>query len=186
MRPFCESGPAAMAFDSWVKRLEALGVELAETDLFVVGLVASRQTNLEALRARLAEAEAPAALLAEERAAAKAFAEALDRAERVLGARAGEVAEALPVAVGGGRVLRLVAHEDAAPRNRGRVVVAERILVALGAGRALTRDELRAKVRGSKGEFLAQLKVLVRQGRVVAEGAGVKGSPRRYSIGGAR
>lgn len=186
-RPFCSDPDAARCFDAWVKRLEDLGLELNPADLYAIGLLASREANLEALRADLATA-APKLRVKLEQAearAARAFGAALDRGERIFGPRVVETEERhLAAAVGGeGRVLRLVHDHEPRPAMRGQDALAARILAAL-AGERLTKVELRKRVHGGQSEFLRALKELIEAGSVLREGRGRRGYPATYGLAG--
>lgn len=180
-RPFCTSTDAAARFDNWRARLEGQGVELNEADLFVVGLLASRESNLEALRQAIASAD-PVTLvkleLAEDR-AARAFGLAMDRAERVFAPRIIEAVEPeAPRAQAPGRVLVMQ------PRSGDTALdaIVARLLKALDGGVRLTKAELRARVRGSQPEFLRAMNLLVEQGRLVRDGHGRRGRPHTYAL----
>jgi len=178
-RPFCGDAAAARAFDGWVGRLESQGVELNDADRLLVGLVASRQANLEALRRAIGRAGIDRRLaleIAEDR-AARAFGAAMDRAERVFGPRiVDEAAVSLPAAVGEGPRGRLAL----VPRRVG--AVEARILATLEGGVRLSKTELRARVAGGQSEFLRALRELVADGRVVREGLGRRNHPKRYRL----
>jgi hypothetical protein len=190
-RPFCTDDVAASCFDWWATHLESLGIALDDADAYVVGLLASREANLRALRVVLAGASAPdPRLLAAEARAARDFAEELDRSERVFGARIAVAVEAGAtrlVAVGGGRVIPMPERSTLrlAPRGRGAEVVAGRITSALAtAPGALTKRELQKAVRGDTSTILRALADLLAAGKVKSEGAGRKGNPRRYFLAG--
>ena len=188
-RPFCDSDPAAVVcFDRWVKRLEALGVELGEADRYVVGVVASREARLEQLAAAVSSASDGALqlqLVQAERLAAQDVGRGLDLLERTFGASVGEVAveerEAVSVSATGtdGRVLAFAARGGLSP-------VAQRIAATCArSSRPLTKDALRRRVSGSQDDFLRGLKEAVGAGGVVRTGVGKKGRPYLYARGGA-
>ncbi len=191
--PFCPSAQARRAAAAWAARLEALGVQLAEADRYVVAIVASREAALEDLQLQLKRTrEVGLRLRIHEatRRASLAFAAGLELLERTFGARVGGVA--LPVAVGGGtaKVLPLVPLRiagRATPRNKGAAAVEARLLAAIGraerAGRPPSKGALCAAVRGDSGTVLRVLNQLVSSGQVRKIGRGSKGNPFRYGLG---
>lgn len=179
-RPFCTDKAAASAFDRWVGRLEAMGIELQEADNYVIGLLASREARLEGLVAELRrerDAGRRLKLIAAERLAAADMAKALDQAERVFGASVGEaVVEPRAAATGtDGNVIPFVSKVGLSP-------TAQRLVGALAkAGAPLTREALRRRVSGSQNAFLAALREAVAAGALVRSGSGRKGAPHVYS-----
>jgi hypothetical protein len=171
--PFCAGDrDAELAFSAWLKRVEALGIEVGDADLYVIGVLASREAALERLRRAVVKKKLNVGLVAAERLAASAFTRALEQAERVFGSRV----VATPAAGGGAG--KVVAME--LPRGvKGPVAVAQRIKFALVTG-ALTKAELGARVQGDTTTFFAQLRALVKSGEIVRDGQGTKGSPFRY------
>jgi hypothetical protein len=177
-RPFCSDAAASAAFQRWVRHFESLGVELNEADRLLVGLLASREANLQALRTAIGRARIDRRLeleIAEDR-AARAFGLALDRAERVLAPRCNAEEEKDPALAAGaeGRVLSFA--------RRSPDAVERRIVAALSTGRSSTKAELRARVKGGQKEFLAAIRNLVAEGKVDVEGRGRRGYPRRYRL----
>lgn len=175
--PFATTPAAKRAFAAWQKRLADLGVELGEPDLFLVGLIASREARLEELSADLAECKDEGRrlrIIAAERLAAGDMAKALDQAERVFGAR---VTEGLPETVkraaeSGGSVVAFP--------QRPRTVTGQRIVVQLQKGGPMGKDALRKAVPGNQGDFLRGLKEAVKVGAVLMEGTGTKSRPFTY------
>jgi hypothetical protein len=186
MRPFCVDRDAASRFDRWVGGLRAVGVdELTMADLLIVGLVASRESNLERFRKELAGARGVGrlAVAVAERAAAADFASALSRAEAVFGHRVAQ-AEVRAVAGGGvGRVIPMPRRGGPVSKGLGGAAVEGRILMALGrSDTPVTKDELRRLVPGDSGAFLRVLADLVASGRVRTTGRGIRGEPKRYHL----
>jgi hypothetical protein len=191
--PFCEARPARRAFDAWCARLEDLGVVLGAADLFVIGLVASREVRLADLQLAVKRErfmDTKLKLIEAERKASALFQSGLDLLERTFGARAAAAAaapRALALAVGAGRVLpmrpklaSLAGVRKAAP-NKGAEAVKARILAAVARARApLTKQELRLQVQADDGTFLRVLGELVKAGQVARSGRGVRSQPHRY------
>jgi len=178
-RPFCATAEACARFDAWCSRLRGLGVELADTDLELVGVIASRQARLAALGEELAREADPDRRLrigAAERMAALDVLKALDAAERAWGGVAVE-GEAEPAVVqrtgtDDGRVVPF--------RAPGLGVVAQRVAAAVAKAGPLTKGELRRRVPGAQGAFLRGLREALAAGAVVREGDGRKGRPFKY------
>lgn len=187
-RPFCSDAAAGACFDAWVKRLEGLGIELQESDGYVIGLLASREVRLEQLAHAVAierDGSVQLRLVSAERLAAQDMARALDQAERVFGASVAEGAaveqrEAVSATGTDGRVLPF------ASKGSGLSPVSQRIAAVVAkASRPLTKDALRRRVSGSEDDFLRGLREAVAAGAVVRSGLGRKGAPYLYARGGA-
>lgn len=193
VRPFCDGNPASeAAFDRWRGRFEAAGVDLPDegADAYVLGLLASREAALERLRADVdaeTDMELRLKIVQAERRAAADFRAGLELAERVFGARAGEISVPVPIAVGGGggggRVVQMPRRvpDTIAGRGKGPDAVHARILGVLAdASQALTKDELQKRTPGDPSTFLRELKTLIASGAVKRSGAGRRGDPYRY------
>ena len=180
--PFCDAPAARAAFDRWIQRLSALGLELSDADCFLIGTLAATEVTLTRLQAALAAAEGDDILKwaqATDR-AGRAFLLALDRCQKEFEPRLAEAEEALPVAVGESRATpaRVIPFVTAgSAENR----VQDRIARALGAER-LTKAELRTRVPGAQQVFLQALKALVAGGKVGVDGRGTRGFARRYFL----
>ncbi len=173
--PFCTTAAAREAYEGWTTRLVALGVELGEPDLFLVGLLASREARLTELARDLAECKDQGRVLriiAAERLAAGDMARALDQAERIFGSR---VTDAVPETVRKAAGSSVVAFPGKPTSKTG-----QRIVTALEKKGPLRRDALRRAVPGNQGDFLRGLKEAVGSGAVVREGVGTKTAPYRY------
>lgn len=189
LRPFCASDPAAReAFDGWVERLRAVGVEVGEADAFIVGLLAVRTARLEQLsRAIAAEADGATQLklVEAERRAAAAVQASLDHLERALGVAAAAEAPAQLRATGTsgpapGRVISF-AVSSAKPKS----ALGQRLAAAVARSAApLTMAALRRSVAGSEGDFRRALRDALACGAVRREGSGTKGRPFVYLRGG--
>lgn len=167
------------AWRAWRARLEGLGVQLSDAGGYVLAVVAVRQTRLRELTAAVANARKQSdkmRMIEAERKASAAFAQALDLAERTFGAAVGE--EAVAVAATG-TTGRVVEFPRAAPM-KARATAAQRIVAALNGGRSLTKAELRRRVPGAQGVFLAGLAQAVERGDIVREGPGSKSRPYHY------
>jgi hypothetical protein len=187
LRPFCDGDkPAVAAFDRWASRIAAAGVELAEADLYVVGLLASREARLEALGRELRrerDAGRRLRVVAAERLAAGDMQKALDLAERVFGQQVAAGEEQVEVHARATGTDNVLAFESA---GRSLGTVAQRIAsVVAKAHRPLTRDALRRRVPASEDDFGRALKEAVAAGAVQRGGAGKKGRPFTYARGGA-
>jgi hypothetical protein len=172
-RPFCDGDPAAeAAFDARHDYLTAHGLEdITRDDLCVIGRLALAETILERLR-RLNLDENAAAIAR----AGRDYDAALAQAERAFGQRIGEPAEQEPVKTA--PPLRLV---KARP-DRGTEEVRARIFAALAGGVRLTKDELRARVKGKHKTFLAVVAQLVRDREIHRGGTGLAGSAFVYAL----
>jgi hypothetical protein len=172
-------------FDRWAKRITAAGVELGEADLYVIGLVASREARLEALGGELwreRDAGRRLRVVAAERLAAADFGKALDMLERVFGASIGEVEEAEQQRVRATGTDNVLAFDAGAGRALG--IVAQRIAAVVAkAARPLTREALRRRVSGNEGDFNRGLKEAIGAGVVRREGLGKKARPYLYAKG---
>jgi len=178
--PFCDAPAARAAFDRWIQRLSALGLELSDADRYLVGVLASREATLQALRAEVAVATGDALirLAAAEDRASRGFVLALNRCQQEFEPRVSAELD-LPVAVGEGRATpaRVIQFGTADDR------VKARIIEALGGGR-LGKETLRERVPGAQQVFLRALKTLIASGQVAAAGRGTRGAARRYFLRG--
>jgi hypothetical protein len=177
----CITPAERAAFSAWRARLEALGLELGEADDYVLGLLACREVRLRDLTRVVARSKGSDKLraIAAERMASADFAKALDMAERLFGARAGEQEQEQAVVATGTAGGRVVPFRAASPTKAG-PVAQQRIVAALAPGMVLTKAELRKRVPGAQGAFLAGLKAAVTAGAIVREGQGTKSRPYRY------
>jgi hypothetical protein len=175
--PFATTPAAKRAFAAWTRRLADLGVELGEPDLYLVGLIASREARLTELADDLAACKDEGRrlrIIAAERLAAGDMAKALDQAERVFGAR---VTEGLPenvkrAAESGGSVVAFP--------QKPRSVTGQRIVVQLQKAGPMGMTALRKAVRGNEGDFRRGLHEAVKLGSILREGSGTKSRPFTY------
>jgi hypothetical protein len=195
--PFCRSRRARACFSAWRQRLEALGAELSQADLYVVGVVSHREAGLEELQVeirRTRDLGLRLKLVEAARRASLAFQNGLELLERTFGARVQAEPAALPVAVGagGGRVMQFPSPgrpHVLAPRLKGPAAVRARLVTAIAnaerAGRPATKDLLLG-TQGDRQTILRVLGELVRSGEVRREGRGTRGSSFRYRTGASR
>ena len=179
--PFCKTAAARAAFGAWRKRLEALGVELADADRYVVGLLASREARLDELTGDLARCKDESRrlrLVAAERLAAGDMQRALELVHRTYGAAEADEQEAGVLQAATGTHGRVVAF-----RQRGGLGPLAQRLAAAVAGGALTKAELRRRVRGSQGQFLDGLREALADGAIRRTGTGRRGRPFKYERG---
>jgi hypothetical protein len=173
--PFCATPAAVAAFKRWRARLEAASVQLGEPDAYVVGLVASREARLEELSGELARCKRPERrlrLLQQERLAAADMQKALDLLDRTYGGAATEAAAPVRATGTGGRVVAFP--------QRGLGPMAQRIVAAADKGVALTKAQLRERIRGSQGDFLRGLREALAVGALARGGAGSRTRPYVY------
>jgi hypothetical protein len=178
----CVTRAERAAFAAWRGRLEDLALELGPADEYVVAVIAVREVRLRELTRAVARARKQTEKLraiAAERMASADFAKALDMAERLFGARVGEEIQEEALGATGTAGTRVVPFIPAG-RMKARTVAGQRIVAVLGRGVALTKAELRRRVPGAQGAFLAGLKEAVASGAVKREGEGTKARPFRY------
>jgi hypothetical protein len=183
-RPFCPDKLAAEAFDRWRTRLAALGLELSDGDLYVLGVAASREARLESLAIDLKrekDAGRRLKLVAAERLAAADMTRVLDLLGRTYGTAVADPVPEVEEATGTEGETRVLPFSSAATHGLG--PTAARIVAALQrAGRPLTKGALRRRVPGNQGHFLDGLKEAERAGAIVRGGVGRKGKPFTFEM----
>jgi len=191
-RPFCEGSEASRAaFDAWVRRLQALGLEVGEADAYVVGLCASREVRLTQLAAAVAgelDGGTQLRLIQAERLAAADVASSLDHLERVFGVAAEAVpkpAQLRATGTGGpapsGKVISFAGASESKPKT----AIGQRLAAAVARSSApLTMPALRRTVQGSEGDFRRGLRDALACGAIRRDGSGTRGKPFVYLRGG--
>jgi hypothetical protein len=173
------------AYGRWKARVVAVGAVLTSADDYVLGLAASREARLEELTLSLARCKDQGQrlrLVAAERLAAVDMGKALEVLERTYGAAAPAQEEQLKAtgttswSGSGGSVV-------AFPAPSGLDVCAQRIVAAVRRNGPATKDQLRARVKGSQDDFLRGIKTALAMGALVKSGSGTKTQPYRYESG---
>jgi hypothetical protein len=179
-RPFCADPDAAARFDRWLALIETPEIEATFQDRYVLGLLASRESALETLRARIASDPEPSlSLLDAEQKAARSFRESLVWMSALMGHRISEPDMAETVAT----APRATAPNVLQMPLRVSDDVQGRILAALEGTNGMDKGALSDRVKAAPQAFRDALRALVALGRVRRSGLGRKGKPFTYSIG---
>jgi hypothetical protein len=174
--PFCPDPRSRQEFDRIARLVREAGYDVDESDGYLLGAFANAAARLQHLAEQVSEekdADRRLRLMSAERLARGDMARLIDQLERhYAGVEVEASAPELRRTGTGGNVV-----EFSPVRSK----VEQRVLSVLSRSpEALTRDELAAKVSGSKGALLDALRELVRSGAVKKTGAGRRGSPHRY------